>query len=69
MTKATSDDSTDQARKAARRMLARGVCTPAEAAELAGVSRQLMRYWAKGIDWKAARTEYLRRRFDRSACR
>lgn len=43
----------DTARKAAIRLIARGLITPAQAAELAGVSRQLVRYWLleRGIDW------------------
>lgn len=37
-------------------LLARGKVTPSQAAELAGVSRQLMRYWIRssGIDWRRA---------------
>jgi predicted HTH domain antitoxin len=46
----------DEARSAAVSLLARGMITPAQAAELAGVSRQLVRYWIKaaGIDWRRA---------------
>lgn len=37
-------------------LLARGMITPGQAAELAGVSRQLVAYWIKaaGIDWQRA---------------
>lgn len=46
----------DEARSAALALLARGMLTPSQAAELAGVSRQLVRYWLKaaGIDWERA---------------
>jgi hypothetical protein len=46
----------DEARSAAVSLLARGMITPGQAAELAGVSRQLVRYWIKaaGIDWRRA---------------
>lgn len=44
----TSDNSTreNEARTAAVDMLRRGLATPSEIAALAGVSRQLVRYWA-----------------------
>jgi predicted HTH domain antitoxin len=43
-------------RSAALSLLARGMITPAQAAELAGVSRQLVQYWlqASGINWRRA---------------
>ena len=46
----------DEARSAALTLLARGMITPSQAAELAGVSRQLVRYWLEtaGIDWRRA---------------
>lgn len=46
----------DEARSAALGLLARGMITPGQAAELAGVSRQLVRYWLQhaGIDWRRA---------------
>lgn len=46
----------DEARSAALALLARGMITPGQAAELAGVSRQLVRYWLQhaGIDWRRA---------------
>lgn len=46
----------DEARSAALGLLARGLITPGQAAEMAGVSRQLVRYWLKhaGIDWRRA---------------
>jgi len=46
----------DEARSAALTLLARGMITPGQAAELAGVSRQLVAYWLKhaAIDWRRA---------------
>ena len=46
----------DEARSAALSLLGRGMITPAQAAELAGVSRQLVAYWlrAAGLDWRRA---------------
>ena len=46
----------DEARSAALALLARGMITPGQAAELAGVSRQLVAYWLRhaGIDWRRA---------------
>jgi hypothetical protein len=46
----------EEARSAALSLLARGMLTPGQAAELAGVSRQLVYYWLKqhGIDWQRA---------------
>jgi len=46
----------NEARSAALALLARGMITPGQAAELAGVSRQLVRYWLQhaGIDWRRA---------------
>jgi Uncharacterised protein family (UPF0175) len=43
-------------RNAAVSLLARGMITPSQAAELAGVSRQLVAYWLRhaGIDWRRA---------------
>ena len=45
-----------EARSAALALLARGMLTPGQAARLAGVSHQLVRYWLKtaGIDWRRA---------------
>lgn len=42
------------ARRVALRLLARGIGTPGEIAELAGVSRQVVEYWAAhaGVDWR-----------------
>ena len=36
-------------------LLARGLCRPHEAAELAGVSLQVMNYWIAGMNWKRNR--------------
>ena len=54
---------TETIRAPAVRMLADGVATMSEVAELASTSRQLVRHWAKqaGIDAAAARAEYLQR--------
>jgi hypothetical protein len=44
----------DEARSAALALLARGMITPGQAADMAGVSRQLVAYWLKtaAIDWR-----------------
>lgn len=46
----------DEARSAALSLLAKGMLTPGQAAELAGVSRQLVGYWLKasGSNWQRA---------------
>jgi hypothetical protein len=46
----------DEARSAALALLARGMITPGQAADLAGVSRQLVAYWLghAGINWRRA---------------
>jgi len=46
----------DEARSAALSLLTRGMITPGQGAELAGVSRQLVAYWLRqaGIDWRRA---------------
>lgn len=46
----------DEARSAALSLLARGMITPGQAAELAGVSRQLVAYWLRhaDINWRRA---------------
>ena len=46
-------------KRIALEMLRDGSLTQSEAARLAGVSRQLMRLWAKGIDWHKARRGWL----------
>lgn len=46
-------------------LLARGLCTPAEAARLSGRSRQLARHWARAGP-ADARTQYLKRQFARA---
>jgi len=43
------------AKRAALKLLARGLVTEAEAARLAGVSRQLVHHWAKDIPVQANR--------------
>jgi transcriptional regulator with XRE-family HTH domain len=43
-------------------MLKAGQCTQAEAAKLAGRSRQAVAQWLEGFDTVAARQEYLQRK-------
>lgn len=52
----TSDDTT---KKAALSLLRKGLVNQSEAARLAGVSRQLMRHWAREIPVDAARNSLL----------
>jgi predicted DNA-binding protein (UPF0251 family) len=59
----TTDDST---KRAALRLLRRGQVTQSEAARLAGVSRQLMRHWARAIDVDAAREAMVARLWQRA---
>lgn len=47
------------AKRAARKLLSRGIATQAEVAKLAGVSRQLVRHWAKDIPVQANRDAVL----------
>lgn len=46
-------------RDKARKFLERGIASPSEVAELAGVTRQLVYYWASDIDWRKARQNRL----------
>ena len=57
----TTDDTTkDQdARKAVVALVRKGLASPSEAAELAGVSRQVANYWLREIDWRKARAATL----------
>lgn len=55
----TENDTTK--RDAALQMLKDGTASPAEVAQLASVSRQLVNYWAAGIDWRKARAARLAR--------
>ncbi len=48
----------DTTKRAVLYLLARGLATHAEAAKLAGKSRQLIRFWAK--DLPEVRSEYLK---------
>jgi len=61
------DDTTKQqvAKAAAMRLLSRGLITKAEAASLAGVSRQLVQHWARGLPVDAQREATLARLWDR----
>jgi hypothetical protein len=43
------------------KLLAQGLVTMSEAAEMAGTTKQLVRYWARDIDLPAARARYLAR--------
>jgi hypothetical protein len=49
----------DHIKRAALSLLSRGLITQSEAARLAGISRQNMRYWARDIDCERARETYL----------
>lgn len=56
----TQDTTKDPAAKAtAVALLSKGLVTPAEAARLAGISRQLLRHWAKDIPFKRNRDAVL----------
>jgi hypothetical protein len=55
---------TDLDKLACTYLLARGLCTPAEAARLAGRSRQIARHWARAGP-ADSRERYLRRQFAR----
>lgn len=46
----TTENTTNEARRAAVSMLRAGIATLSEVAELAGESRQLVRYWAIAED-------------------
>lgn len=59
----------DEAVQSAAMMLLReGVASPSEVAEIAGVSRQLVRHWlmAAGIDWRKQRDAYLAKHWRRA---
>lgn len=55
----TTPDTTKDpaAKRAAVSLLSRGLVTKSEAAELAGVSRQLIQHWAKDIPVEQSRRE------------
>jgi len=59
------------ARRAALALLARGLIRPHEAAELAGVSLQVVNYWCKraGIDWERVRRTNLTRAWRKEIAR
>lgn len=48
-----------EARAAVIALVRRGLASPAEAAQLAGVSRQVVNYWIRGMDWRKARAAVL----------
>jgi hypothetical protein len=58
MAKTTDNDIT---KRAALKLLRRGLVTQSEAAHLAGASRQLMRYWVLQAEIPDARGAYLER--------
>lgn len=51
----------EAAHRAAMSLLRNGHASPSEVAQLAGVSRQLVNYWAADIDWRKARSGRLAR--------
>jgi hypothetical protein len=57
----------EDAHRAAMALLREGLVNPSEAADLAGVSRQLVRHWlmAAGIDWRKQRDAYLTKHWRR----
>ncbi len=57
------------AKAAAIRLLERGLITQTEAAQLAGVNRQLVRFWVRDIDLEAAREAVLVRLWQRAVRR
>lgn len=59
---------TDLDKLACTYLLARGLCTPAEAARLSGHSRQLARHWARAGP-ADPRARYLKRQFKRAKIR
>lgn len=52
-------DQTDNTKKAAINLLGRGLATYSEIAELAGVKRQTVRWWARELD-PGSRDVYLK---------
>jgi DNA-binding CsgD family transcriptional regulator len=54
----------ERIQRAAVRLLAEGYATPAEIANALGRSRQIVRHWAAGTDWKRAREARLKRRLE-----
>ena len=57
---ATKDNTKDpDAKRAALALLSKGLITKAEAADLAGVSRQLVQHWARDIPIDKARNAIL----------
>jgi hypothetical protein len=55
----TTDNST--CRKRVRRFIIRGLASPSEIADASGVSKQLIGYWIRDIDWRKARKTMLDR--------
>ena len=51
----------ERLRPLVRHVIKEGLMVPSEAADAAGVSRQLVWLWIKDIDWTAARKRYVRR--------
>jgi transposase len=71
MTPKNNTSSDDLARRAAVDLLRTGAATPSEVADLAGVSRQLVRYWANAaeIDWQKTRAATLAKLWRRKVSR
>lgn len=61
MTKQLNTDTDHPGYRAAVKLLRGGYAAPAEVAHLAGISRQLLQHWARGIDWRKARNARLSR--------
>jgi hypothetical protein len=63
----TDNDTTKKTVKsAALRLITRGKITKSEAALLSGATKQLVQYWCRNIDEKAARKKYLARLWERA---
>lgn len=64
-------DKDPDARRAALALLRRGLITVPEAAQMAGVSRQLVRHWCQrsGIDWAQIRSAALAKRWRREVAK
>ncbi len=59
----------DITKRAALNLLRRGLVTQSEAARLAGISRQLMRYWASDIDCEATRASLITKLWQKAITR
>jgi hypothetical protein len=68
MTTESSTQKDHPAQAAALRLVRDGLASPSEAAQLAGVSRQLAGHWitAAGINWRKARSTALTKAWRRA---